>query len=334
MLKFILIRLLQMIPVLVVISALTFFMVRLAPGGPFSQERQVDERILEKLNEAYGLNDPMPVQYWNFLVNITPKRFDLEGILAFDLERGLGIDFGPSYAYEGRTVNGLIRESFPVSLQLGLTALLIALLIGIPVGTLAALKPNTRWDYIPMSSAMVGICLPTFVLGPLLVLVFAMWLDWFPPSQWSPVYGGGFWETVRHRFLPCLTLGFYYAAGLARLTRGGVLEVMSQDYIRTARAKGLSEWTVVVKHGLRAGLTPVVSYLGPVIAAILSGSFIIEMIFQVPGLGRHFINAASNRDYTMVMGTVMFYATFIILMNLVVDVILVAMNPKLKFQSS
>ncbi|MBC9866357.1 MAG: ABC transporter permease subunit [Opitutae bacterium] len=331
MFRFILIRLLQLVPVLLVIITLTFVLVRSVPGGPFSAERKVSEHVLEKLNEHYGLNDPLYIQYFNYLKNICPKKLNPSALADFDLKEGLGIDLGPSFRYEGRTVNELIAESFPVSFELGAYALFLALLIGIPAGTLAALKKNTLLDYIPMSSAMMGICLPSFVLGPLFALVFGLWLDWFPVSGWQSPGGFSWADDLPYKILPAMTLGIFYAAGLARLTRGGMLEVLNQDYIRTARAKGLSSFVVTVKHALRAGLLPVISYFGPVVAGVLSGSFIIEMIFQIPGLGRHFINAANNRDYTLVLGTVLFYATLIILLNLIVDVILVLMNPKLKF---
>ncbi|MBH52766.1 MAG: ABC transporter [Opitutaceae bacterium] len=332
MLKFIFIRLLQLIPVLIVIITLTFVMVRSIPGGPFSAERKVSEHVLEKLNEHYGLSDPLYVQYFSYLKNVAPKKMDLAALVRFDLKEGLGIDLGPSFRYEGRTVNELIAESFPVSFQLGAMAILLALLIGIPAGTIAALNKNSTFDYLPMSLAMFGICLPSFVLGPLFALIFGLWLDWFPVSGWRAP-GGFYWsDNLPYRVLPVLTLSLYYAAGLARLTRGGMLEVLNQDYIRTARAKGLSTWIVTTKHALRAGLIPVISYLGPVIAGVLSGSFIIEMIFQIPGLGRHFINAAANRDYTLVLGTVLFYAALIIILNLIVDIIMVLINPKLKFE--
>ena len=332
MFKFIFIRLLQLIPVLIVIITLTFVMVRSVPGGPFSAERKVSEHVLEKLNEHYGLNDPLYVQYFRYLKNVCPKKLNLSALTKFDLKEGLGIDLGPSFRYEGRTVNELIAESFPVSFQLGFFAILLALLIGIPAGTIAALNKNTTWDYAPMSMAMFGICLPSFVLGPLFALIFGLWLDWFPVSGWRAPGGFHWMDNAPYRVLPVVTLSLYYAAGLARLTRGGMLEVLNQDYIRTARAKGLSTWIVTSKHALRAGLMPVISYLGPVIAGVLSGSFIIEMIFQIPGLGRHFINAASNRDYTLVLGTVLFYASLIIILNLIVDIVMVLMNPKLKFE--
>lgn len=332
MFRFIIIRLLQAIPVLFVIITLTFVMVRAAPGGPFSAERKIPEHILEALNEHYGLNDPLPVQYWNYLKKICPKKLNIPALLKFDLKEGLGSDFGPSTRYEGRTVNELIAESFPVSFFLGAFALLLALIIGIPAGTFAALYKNTWFDYAPMSMAMMGICLPSFVLGPIFQMVFSIHLEWFPVIGWNSLTGFSWADNIPYRVLPIVTLGLYYGAGIARLTRGGMLEVLNQDYIRTAQAKGLSTAKVTIKHALRAGLMPVISYLGPVIAGVLSGSFIIEMIFQIPGLGRHFINAALNRDYTLVLGTVLFYAVLIIMLNLIVDIVMVILNPKLKFE--
>ena len=220
-------------------------------------------------------------------------------------------------------MNEIIADKLPVSVELGLLSLAVALGVGLPLGVLAAVRRNTWIDYICSSVAMVGICVPTFVLGPLLILVFAIHLGWFNASGWyGPI----------DRVLPSITLGSVYAAYVARLARGGMLEVLSQDYIRTARAKGASEFRVIVKHALRGGLTPVVSFLGPAIAGIVTGSFVIETIFQIPGIGREFINSAFNRDYTLVLGTVVLYAGFIIAMNLVVDVALVWLNPRLTFE--
>ncbi len=305
MLRFIVNRLLQAIPVLFIIVTLTFFMARLAPGGPFSQERRVSERIMEQMNEQYGLNDPLLVQYVNYLDNV------LQG------------DLGYSYKYAGRTVNEIIGESFPASAELGFWAFLVALLLGIPAGVLAAVNRNTLLDYLPMSGAMIGICLPTFVLGPLLALVFGLKLGWFSVSGWF---------MPSDRVLPAITLGLLYAAYIARLTRGGMLDVLSQDYIRTARAKGLSEFTVVVRHGLKGGLLPVVAYLGPAIAGLITGSFVVETLFQIPGLGRHFVNAALNRDYTLLLGVVVFYAVLIIILNLCADIIQALMNPRIRHE--
>src|SRR5690606_22413478 len=232
-------------------------------------------------------------------------------------------DLGPSFKYPNRTVNEIIASKLPVSLELGLTALVIALVLGLLLGIVAAIHRNSWIDYLCSSVAMTGICVPTFVMGPLFVLGFAIHLRWFNASGWfSP----------DDRILPAATLGLVYAAYVARLTRGGMLEVLNQDFIRTARAKGASEFRVIFRHALRGGLLPVVSFLGPAIAGILTGSFVIETIFQIPGLGREFVNSAFNRDYTLVLGTVILYASLIIMLNLVVDVVQVWLNPKLKFE--
>ena len=305
MFKFIARRLLETIPVLFIIITGSFFLMHAAPGGPFDSERRVTPEIQRNLEAHYGLDKPLWQQYTKQLRDIV-----LHG------------DFGPSFKYANRTVNELIAESLPVSLKLGVLGMLIALIIGIPAGIIASLRPNSATDYVPMSLAMVGICLPTFVLGPLLVLVFAMRLRWFNPSGW---------DEPSDYVLPSLTLGIYYAAYFARLTRGGMLEILSQDYIRTARAKGASEIRVILRHALRGGMLPVVSYLGPALANLISGSFVVETIFQIPGLGRYFITAAFNRDYTMVIGTTIFFAVLVIAFNLIVDVVQVWLNPRLRF---
>jgi oligopeptide transport system permease protein len=305
MLRFIARRLIETIPVLFIVATVTFFMVRFAPGGPFSTERNVSPEILASLEAHYGLDKPLYVQYFEYLKNLL---------------RG---DLGPSFKYANWTVNELIASAFPVSLELGCWALLVALLFGLSAGIIASLRPNTAADYIPMSLAMAGICLPTFVMGPLLIATFALGLGWYNASGWY---------FASDRVLPALTLGAYYAAYIARLTRGGMLEILNQDFIRTARAKGAPTARIVSRHALKGGLLPVISFLGPAVAGLLTGSFVVETIFQVPGLGRFFVTAAFNRDYTMVMGTVLFYATLIILLNLVVDIVQVWLNPRLRFE--
>jgi oligopeptide transport system permease protein len=305
MLRFVLRRILETIPVLFVIVTATFFMIRFVPGGPFTAEKAVTPEILANLEAHYGLDKPLFRQYLDYLGSLL---------------RG---DLGPSFKYPNRTVNEIIADALPVSLELGLISLTIALVLGISLGVSAAVRKNTWVDYICSGVATFGICLPTFVLGPLLVLLFAIHLGWFNASGWYfPI----------DRVLPSMTLGFVYAAYIARLTRGGMLEVLSQDYIRTARSKGASEWRVITRHALRGGLLPVVSFLGPAVAGILTGSFVIETIFQIPGLGRSFVQSAFNRDYTLVLGTVILYASLIILLNLVVDIVQVWLNPKLKFE--
>ncbi len=306
MFRFIARRLLEAIPVLFIIVAVSFVMLHQAPGGPFDSEKAVTDEVLRNLEAHYGLNNPLHVQFFDYLKSIL-----------------LHFDFGPSFKYPNRTVNEIIADKLPVSLELGLTALTVALLIGIPLGTFAAVYRNSWIDYLCSSVALTGICIPTFVMGPLFVLFFAIKLGWFNASGWYTSYD---------RVLPAATLGLVYAAYIARLTRGGMLEILNQDYIRTARAKGASETRVIFRHALRGGLLPVVSFLGPAIAGILTGSFVIETIFQIPGLGRAFVESAFNRDYTLVLGTVILYATLIISLNLIVDVVQVLLNPKLKFE--
>lgn len=305
MLRFIARRLLETVPVLLVIITATFFMIRFVPGGPFTAEKAVSPEVQRNLDKAYGLDKSLGAQYLDYLKMIA---------------RG---DLGPSFKYPNRTVNEIIADKLPTSLELGVLSLAVALTVGLTLGVIAAIKRNTWVDYVCSSVAMFGICVPTFVVGPLLVLCFAIHFNWLNASGW---YG------PLDRILPCFTLGFYYAAYIARLTRGGMLEVLNQDYIRTARAKGASESRVIFKHALRGGLLPVVSFLGPAIAGILTGSFVIETIFQIPGLGREFVNSAFNRDYTLVLGTVILYAGLIISLNLAADVAQVWLNPKLKFE--
>ncbi len=304
--RFISYRLLQAIPVILAVITVTFFLVRVAPGGPFSAEKAVLPEVKAALEAQYRLDLPLFQQYVAYLG---------------DLAQG---EFGPSFKYPGRSVNELIGAGLPVTAELGLYALLVAVIIGGIAGVVAALRPNTAQDYIPMTAAMIGICMPSFLMGPLLVLVFGIYLDWLPVSGWGDIPGD--------KLLPAITLGSGYAAYIARLSRAGMLEVMSQDYIRTARAKGLPEWQVVIKHGLRGGLIPVVAFLGPAFAGLLAGSFVVETIFQIPGLGRFYVQAAFNRDYTMILGTTVFLSTLIVLFNLLSDILAAWMNPRLRAQ--
>lgn len=306
--RFIFGRLLQAVPVIFVVITATFFLVRAAPGGPFDAEKAVIPEVKAALERQYRLDLPLNEQYFAYLG---------------DLMQG---DLGPSFKYPGRSINELIESGLPVTAELGAYALLIALIIGGLSGILAALRPNTLQDYIPMSLAMIGICMPTFLLGPLLVLLFGIELDWLPVSGWGDIPGD--------KLMPSITLGAAYAAYVARLSRAGMLEVLSQDYIRTARAKGLPEWQVVIKHGLRGGMLPVVAFLGPAFAGLLAGSFVVETIFQIPGLGRFYVQAAFNRDYTMILGTTVFLSTLIVLFNLLSDIVAAWLNPRLRAQLS
>jgi oligopeptide transport system permease protein len=304
MLSLILRRIGIAIPVLLTVITLTFLMVHSAPGGPFDEEKAVSPEVLIKLNEKYNLDQPLINQYFDYL----------SGILVGD--------FGPSFRYPGRSVTELISIGLPVTFELALYSILFALAIGLIAGILGALKPNTPLDYIPMSTAMIGICIPSIILGPSLILVFGLWLEWVPVSGWGYMPGD--------KILPTITLGTAYAAYCARLTRGGMLEILNQDFIRTARAKGLSEFRVVVVHALRGGLTPVIAFLGPAMAGLLAGSFVVETIFGIPGLGRFYVEAAFNRDYTMILGSSIFFSFLIIFFNLISDLIAAALNPKLR----
>ncbi|MFL2692431.1 MAG: ABC transporter permease [Gammaproteobacteria bacterium] len=304
MLSLILRRIGIAIPVLLTVVTLTFLMVHSAPGGPFDEEKAVSPEVLIKLNEKYNLDQPLSAQYLDYL----------SGILVGD--------FGPSFRYPGRSVTELISIGLPVTFELALYSILFALAVGLLAGILGALKPNTPLDYIPMSTAMIGICIPSIILGPSLILIFGIWLEWVPVSGWGYMPGD--------KLLPTLTLGTAYAAYCARLTRGGMLEILNQDFIRTARAKGLSETRVVVVHALRGGLTPVIAFLGPAMAGLLAGSFVVETIFGIPGLGRFYVEAAFNRDYTMILGSSIFFSFLIIFFNLISDLIAAALNPKLR----
>ena len=305
MTKFILRRLAVSIPVIFLVATTTFFIMRLAPGGPFQSERAIPEEIRANLEAKFGLDQPLWVQYGRYLRNLL--RFDL----------------GPSYKYPERTVNQIIAEGFPVSLQLGLAALAFALLVGIPGGVLAAVKHGGVLDRLTMSVILVGISVPTFVLGPLLVFVFALTLYWFPPALWG---------SAEQLVLPAITLGMPYSVFIARLTRAEMLEVLSQDYIRTARAKGVGEFRILWRHALNGALLPVVSFLGPAVADLVTGSIVVEKIFAIPGLGRYFVESAFSRDYTTVLGTVLFYAVLLILANLVVDVAYKFLDPRIEYR--
>jgi len=304
MYRYLIYRLLSAVPVLFCVVLFTFVLIHSAPGGPFDDENRASPQVLESLEKHYNLDAPFHKQFTDYLKNL------LQG------------DFGPSFKYPNRSVSELIASGMGVTLELGTYALLVALIIGIAAGTIAGLRPNSLQDYIPMSTAMMGICLPSFVLGPLLILIIGIWMQWLPVAGWG--------QSPGDKILPSLTLGASYAAYIARLTRSGMLEVMSQDYIRTARAKGLSKSRIVFFHALRGALAPVVSFAGPAAAGLLSGSFVVETIYQIPGLGRFYLQAAFNRDYTMILGTTIFFAFLIISFNIIADILLAWLNPRLR----
>ena len=307
MLRFIIRRLLITIPTILVVITLTWGLIKLAPGNFYSGEKRLPAAIEKNIREKYGLDKPWYQQYGRTMWNIIGR-----------------FDFGTSLRYEGQSVNTIIRRSLPVSAAIGLLAYLLALIVGVTVGSIAALKQNTRWDYSSMALAMLGISIPNFVLGPILVLIFSLTLYWLPPSRW-----GGF--PSKNLILPVLTLSALYMAYIARLTRAGMLEVLGSDYIRTARAKGLSEKDVVIKHALRGGLMPVVSFTGPALAFLLTGTVVIERIFALPGLGNYFIQASLNRDEPLIIGIVAFIAITLLFMNLLVDIAYAYLDPRVRY---
>jgi oligopeptide transport system permease protein len=304
MLKFFIRRILGIIPVMWFLATATFFLIRIAPGGPFDQEKKLPEEILRNIEAKYHFDESMTQQYFRYM----------GGVLTGDL--------GPSFRYADRNVTDILAETFPVSAALGMAGLVYAICLGVSSGLLAASRPNSWRDYWPMAFSLLGVCLPSFVIGPLLMLLFAVTLGWFNVS--------GFNE-AKDIILPGITLGTAYAAYFSRLTRSGMLEVVRQDYIRTAHAKGLGEFTIIMRHALRGGVLPVVSFLGPAIAAMLTGSLVVETIFNIPGLGRFFVQSALNRDYTMVMGTVLCYGLLIMLMNLAVDLVYAVLDPRVTY---
>ncbi len=305
MLRFALKRVLGAIPTLLVLIALAFFLIKVAPGGPFDTDRRIPPEIEANLQAAYNLDEPLYIQF---------------GLYLGGLLRG---DFGPSFQYRDYTVTELIATGFPVSLRLGGFAMLLAFFVGVAVGTIAALKQNSFTDHAAMAVAMTGISIPNFVMAPLLVLLFAVTLKWLPAG------GLGDW---RNFVLPVIALALPQIAYIARLTRGSMIEVLRADFIRTARAQGLPQRTVIIRHALKPALLPVISYLGPATAAIITGSVVIEQIFGVPGLGRFFIQGALNRDYTLVMGVVVFYGVLIIVFNLIVDLVYGWLDPRVQYQ--
>jgi len=300
-------RLLGAIPTLLILIGLAFFLIRAAPGGPFDRERQLLPEIEANLRAAYHLDEPLYQQFGRYVW----------GLLRFD--------FGPSFQYRDYTVTELITAGFPVSLTLGASAIVVALLLGVTAGSIAALRQNSAVDHGVMAVSMTGISIPNFVMAPLLVLVFAIYLRWLPAGG----LGSG---SIRNLVLPVTALALPQIAYLARLTRGSMIEVLRSNFVRTARAQGLPTWQVVVKHALKPTLLPVVSYLGPATAAVITGSVVVEQIFSIPGLGRYFVSAALNRDYTLVMGVVVFYGVLVVVFNFLVDVAYGWLDPRVRYQ--
>lgn len=299
-------RLLGIVLSLWLVATIVFFLLRLVPGGPFDAERAVPPEIQQALDAKYHLDDPVLQQYGDWLGSVV-----LRG------------DFGPTYRYAGRSVTEIIASSLPVSVHLGVFALLFALAVGIPLGIVGATRHNRWQDHLAMGVAMLGISVPRFVLAPLLILVFSLGLYWLPVARW---------ESWRHMILPVICAGLPMAAYVARLTRSGMLDVVRADFVRTARAKGLSERQVIVRHTLRGGLLPVVSFLGPGFSGLLVGSLVIERIFDIPGMGRYFVEAATNRDYNLVMGVTLVYASILMVFNSLVDIAYAYLDPRVKLE--
>jgi len=328
-------RILQMVFVLLVISLFTFVVMRAVPGGPFSTEKSLPPRALAQLEAKYNLDEPLYLQYLHYIGDIAIPRItdnELENSVLNDYLVNIYIpvldktfrwvNFGPSYKSVSQTVNSIIEATFPVSATLGLAAMLVAIAIGLPAGIIAGLKRNTRWDYSAMGIAIVGVSVPVIVLGPLLRYVFGVQLRWLPPTGW-----GGF----EHIIMPAFALGFAQSARLARLTRASLLQVLNEDYIRTARAKGLAERTVVGLHALKNAILPVVTMIGPMFAFLITGSFVAELVFGIPGLGKFFVTSITNRDYPVIMGTTLLLGFLVIAANLIVDVVYVWLDPRIKY---
>jgi oligopeptide transport system permease protein len=307
MLRYFLTRLAGAVPTLFVIVTITFFLIRAAPGGPFDQEQTLPPEILANLQSAYGLDQPVWTQYGRYL-----------GALA----RG---DFGPSFKYKDFSVTELIGQGFPVTLELGTLAMALALILGIPIGTFAALRQNSAADYISMSVAVIGIAIPSFVVLPLLGLIFGIYVHWLPVAGWEP-------GSVRHLLLPVAALALPPLSVIARLVRASMLDVLRSHYIRTAVAKGLPLHTVILRHALRPALLPVASYLPPAVASIMTGSLVVESIAGLPGIGRYMVQGALNRDYTLVLGMVIIYSTLLILMGLLVDLLYAWLDPRVRLR--
>jgi oligopeptide transport system permease protein len=362
MLSFIIKRLLQVIPLLLVVMTLTFFIMRLAPGNPFANERQLSAEVQRNLNRRFGLDRPMfyfslqqsrEVQNpdgttgtetsfapaWNGLDNQYHNYFFWRNVpdeTTGEVKREWGViggNFGPSTRFtDARSVTDVILAGLPISLYLGFIAYMLALLVGIPIGIVAAYRQNSSVDYVTMAGAMIGISVPALVLGPVLVLGLSLSLYWFPPAlmEWSQI-GPISIPSFRHLLLPAVALSALYAAYMARLTRAGMLETLRSDYVRTARAKGLDEKNVILRHALRGALLPVVSFTGPALSFLLGGTIVVERIFALAGLGRFFYEAALNRDYTLTLGIVFFISIVLILMNLLVDVAYAYIDPRIKY---
>ncbi|PSW03644.1 oligopeptide ABC transporter permease OppB [Photobacterium lipolyticum] len=306
MIKFVAKRIFEAIPTLLVLITISFFLMRFAPGNPFSSERPLPPEVMANIEAKYGLDKPVFEQYTTYLGNI------IQG------------DFGPSFKYKDFTVNELVVKALPVSAKIGFFAFIFALVMGVTVGTLAALKQNTWLDYTIMSTAMAGVVMPSFILAPVLIYIFSINLGWLPAGGWQD-------GSMKFLLLPMFGMSLLYVATFARITRGSMIETLNSNFIRTARAKGLSYPYIIVKHALRPALLPVVSYMGPAFVGIITGSVVIETIFGLPGIGKLFVNAAFNRDYSLVLGITILIGTLTIIFNAIVDIVLAYIDPKIRY---
>jgi ABC-type dipeptide/oligopeptide/nickel transport system permease component len=348
--RYIIRRLLYMVVVVLVVSVITFGLMHAVPGGPFTREKALPAETIKILNERYHLDDPIWKQYLNYLSNVLVPRISTKPFSTslqddYLIKAKIGpvnfgwMNFGPSYKSRSRTVNDIFRDNLPISAQLGTMALLVALIIGMPLGIMAALKQNTVLDYMGMGVAIIGVSVPVIVMGPILVWIFGVTLKWVPPTGWGakPPFLFGFlpksltWDFFKYAIMPSIALGLGSSAIIARLTRATLLQTVREDYIRTARAKGLREGLVITRHALKNSMIPVVTILGPLFAALVTGTFVAELIFGIPGMGKYFVTSITNRDYPVIMGTILLYAVFLVIANLIVDLTYAYLDPRIRY---
>lgn len=343
-------RLLYMLLVLFVVSVITFGLMHMVPGGPFDKEKPLPKEIIANLEKRYHLDQPLYIQYAEYIKALLVPRIsetkfanniENDALLKFKVGKYhvRWVNFGPSYTSRSRTVNDMLRDQLPISIQLGFWAFCLAIIIGMPLGIIAAIKQNSFLDYFSMTTAIFGVSVPVIVLGPILIWIFGVALKWLPVTGWGskPPFAFGFlpntwgWDYWKFAIMPTIGLGLSSSASIARLTRASLLQVIREDYIRTARAKGLAEGKIIRRHALKNSLIPVVTILGPMFAALLTGTFVTETIFGIPGMGRYFVNSITNRDYPVIMGTVLIYAVFLVFSNLIVDLVYGVLDPRIRY---
>jgi ABC-type dipeptide/oligopeptide/nickel transport system permease component len=348
--RYIVRRLLYMVVVILVVSIITFGLMHSIPGGPFSREKALPAATIKILEERYHLDDPLWKQYVDYInsvliphITTTPPSTALADDCLVNVQIGKvwirWMNFGPSFKSRSRTVNDIFRDNLPISAQLGTMALIVSISIGMPLGILAALKQNTIWDYLGMGISIMGVSVPVIVSGPIFVWLFGVALHWLPPTGWGakPPYILGFlpstlgWDFFKFAIMPAIALGLGASAIIARLTRASLLQTVREDYIRTARAKGLHERVVITRHALKNSLIPVVTIMGPLFAALVTGTFVTELIFGIPGMGKYFVTSITNRDYPVIMGTILLYAVFLVIANLVVDIMYAYLDPRIRY---